>query len=86
MPSVEWVFCGCNIGDKEDDDTENTISSITNVNYVETEDTGSVSSIVRVCNIDVSHQKRIDDFYLAKLPKAFIDINSIRMNYFGKAL
>ena len=37
------------------------------------------SSIVRVCNTDVSHQNRIDDFYLAKFPNAFIELNTIRM-------
>ena len=58
-------LCDCNIGDKDDDDIANTISSSTNVNNIETEGTGSVtycSSIVRVCNTDVSHQNRTDDF------------------------
>ena len=58
-------LCGCNISDKDDDDTANTISSGTNVNNIETEGTGSViycSSVVRVCNTDVSHQNRTDDF------------------------
>ena len=58
-------LCGCSIGDKDDDNTANTISSGTNVNNIETEGTGSViycSSVVRVCNTDVSHQNRTDDF------------------------
>ena len=69
----------CNNSDKEDDDTENTISSSTTVNNIETEGIGPVSSIIRVCNTDVSHQNRIDDFYLAKFSKAFIELNAIRM-------
>ena len=52
-------ICICNVGDKgDDDDTANTISSSINVDNIETESTGTVSSIVRACDIDVSHQNR----------------------------
>ena len=43
---------------------------------IETEGTGTVSSIVRTCDTDVSHQNRSDDLDLAKIPKAFIELNS----------
>ena len=80
-------MCGCNVGDKGDnDDTANTISSSINVNNIETEGTGTVSSIVRTCDTDMSHQNRTDDLDLANIPKAFIELNSRRMNCFGKAL
>ena len=62
----------CNIGDEGDnDDTENTISNSINVNNIETEGTGNVSSIVSACNTDVSYQNRTDDLDLAKIPKPF---------------
>ena len=50
---------------------------------IETEGTGTFSSIVRTCSIDVSHQNRTYDLNLAKIPKACIELNS---NYFGKTL
>ena len=71
--------CGCNVGDEGDgDDTANTISSNINADNIETEGTGTVSSIVRTCDTDVSHQNRSDDLQLdlAKIPKAFIELNS----------
>ena len=58
-------------------------NQVTNVDNIETEGTGTFSSIVRICNSDVSHQNRTYDLNLAKIPKAFIELNS---NYFGKAL
>ena len=39
---------------------------------IETEGTGTFSSIVRTCNTDVSHQNRTYDLNLAKIPKAFV--------------
>ena len=55
-------ICGCNVGDKGDNDnTVNTISSNTNMDNIETEGTGTVSSIVRACDTDMSHQNRLDD-------------------------
>ena len=62
----DWGLCGCNISDKEGDDTANTISSSTNVNNIETEGTGTVSSVVRACDTDVWHQNRTDDLDLAQ--------------------
>ena len=71
-------ICGCNIGDKgNNNDTANTISSSINMDSIETEESGTVSSIIRACDTDhwsdVSHQIRTDDLDLAKIPKAFID-------------
>ena len=43
---------------------------------IETEGTGTVSSIVNTCDTDYSHQSRIDDLDLAQNPKAFIELNS----------
>ena len=48
---------------------------------IETEGTGIVSSIGRVCDTDLSHQSRTNDLDLAKIPKAFTELNSRRMNY-----
>ena len=48
---------------------------------IETEGTGIVSSIGRVCDTDLSHQSRTDDLDLAKISKAFTELNSRRMNY-----
>ena len=62
--------------------TANTIISSINVDNIETEGTGTVSSIVRTCDTDVSHHNRTDDLDLAKIPKVFIELNSRRMNYF----
>ena len=36
---------------------------------IETEGTGTVSSIVRACDTHVSHQSRTDDMDLAKIPR-----------------
>ena len=36
---------------------------------IETEGTGTVSSIVRTCYTHVSHQSRTDDMDLAKIPR-----------------
>ena len=78
---------GCNIGNKgNDDDTANTISSSINMDNIETEESGTVSSIIRACDTNVSHQNRTDGLDLAKVPKAFIELNSIGMNYFGEVL
>ena len=46
----------------------------------------TVSSIVRACDNDVSHDNITDDLDLGKIPKAFIELNSRRKNYFGKVL
>ena len=43
----------------------------TALDNIETEGTGTVSSVVRACDTDVSHQNRTDDLNLAKIPKAF---------------
>ena len=48
---------------------------------IETEGTGIVSSIGRVCDTDLSHHNRTDDLDLAKILKAFTELNSRRMNY-----
>ena len=81
-----WVdfICGSCKGD--DDNIASTISTSINVDNIETEDTGTISSIVRACDTDVSQQNRTHNTNLAKIPKSFIEINSRRMNYFGKAL
>ena len=79
-------ICGCNIGDEGGyDNTANTFSSSINMGNIEAEGTGTVS-ILRVCDTDVSHQNRTDDLDLAKIPKAFIELSSRRINYYGKAL
>ena len=86
MGRVDFI-CGCNNGDEgNDDDTANTFSSSINMCNIETEVTGTVSSIVIACDTDVSHQNRIDDLDLAKIPKAFIGLNSRKVSYFGKTL
>ena len=81
-------ICTCNVVDEgDDDDTANTISNSVNVDNIETEGTGTISSIVRACDTDdVSHQNGSNDLDLAKIPKAFVELNSRRMKYFGKAL
>ena len=54
----------CNVGDEGDsDDTANTISSNINMDIIETEGTGIVSSVVRACDTDL-HQNRTDDLDL----------------------
>ena len=62
--------CICSIGDKGGyDNTTNTFSSSINMGNIEAERTGTVSSILRVCDTDVSHQNRTDDLDLAKFLK-----------------
>ena len=49
-------FCGCNVGDVgDDDDKAYTISSSINMENVEREGNGAISSIVRAYDNDVSH-------------------------------
>ena len=63
----------CNIGDEgDDDDTENVVSSSINMDNIETEGSGTISSIVTACDTNVSHQNRTDDLDLAKFPKHFL--------------
>ena len=60
---------GCNVGDKGDDDnTANTVSSSINMDNLETESTGTVSSIVRACDADVSHQNITGDLEFSQNP------------------
>ena len=47
-----------------------------NVDNIETEGAGTVSRSVRACDTYVSYQNRTDDLDLAKIPKAFIELNS----------
>ena len=80
-------ICGCNVSDAgDDDDTAYTISSRINMENIEREGTGTISSIVRAFDTDVSHLNRDNDSDLYKIPKAFIELNSRRMYYFSKAL
>ena len=80
-------ICSCNIGDEGGyDNTANTFSSSINMGNIEAEGTGTVSSILRVCDTNVSHQNKTDHLDLAKIPKAFIKLSSRRINYYGKAL
>ena len=51
-----------------------------NVGNIETEGTGTISSIVRAYDTDVSQQNRTHNTNLNKIPKAFIEINSRRIN------
>ena len=70
-PRVKWIpFAGgCNFGDEGDDyNTANTISRSVNVDDIEMEGIGTVNSIVRACDTDVSHQNRTDDLDLVKTP------------------
>ena len=49
-------ICGCNVGDVgDDDDTAYTISSSKNMENIEREGTGTISSIVRAYDTEVSH-------------------------------
>ena len=74
-----------NVCDKGDNNnTTNTVSNSINLDNIK-KGTDIVSSVVRACDTDVLHQNRTDDLDFAKIPKAFIEINSRRMNYFGKA-
>ena len=43
------------------------------------EGTGTVSSIVRAYDTDVSYLNRTGDLDLAKIPKQFIELNSRKM-------
>ena len=55
-------ICCCNVGDEGDnDDTAKVVISNINVDNIETEDTGTVSSIVRACDTDVSHYNKTDN-------------------------
>ena len=50
-------ICHCNVDDEEDyDDTANTVNCSINVDTIVTEDTGAVSSVIKACDTDVSHQ------------------------------
>ena len=52
--------CSYNVGNEGgNDDTANTISSSNDVDNIETEGTGIVSSIVRACDTDLSHQNKL---------------------------
>ena len=91
-------FCCYNVGDIGDNDyTANTVSRSINMDKFEAEGTDTVSSLIRACDTDVSHHIRTDDFDLVKIirtddfdlvkiGKAFIELNSRRMNYFDKPL
>ena len=49
-------ICGCNVGDiGDDDDIAYTISSSINMENIERKGTGTISSIVRAYDTDVSH-------------------------------
>ena len=75
MSRVDSIYV-CSIGDEGGyDNTANTFSSSINMGNIEAECTGAVSSILRVCDTDVSHQNRTDDLDLAKIPKALILLN-----------
>ena len=80
-----YFICGCNVSDKGDNDyTADTVSS--SINMEQRVLTLLVVIVVRACDNDVSHQNRTDNLDLAKILKAFIKLNSRRMNYFGTAL
>ena len=53
---------------------------------IERKGTGTISSIARAYDTDVSHWNRDDDSDLKKIPKAFIKLNSGRMYFFSKAV
>ena len=66
--------CSCNASDEGDDeDTANNVSSNINMDNIETYGTGIISSIVRACDTDVSHQRRTDDLDLAKIQKHLLN-------------
>ena len=49
-------ICGCNVGDVgDDDDKAYTISSSIKMENIESEGTGTISSILRAFDTDVSH-------------------------------
>ena len=78
-PCVEWIpFAVVVLVTKQTMTTQQTllIAVAMNVDNIETEGTGTVSSIVRAYDIDVSHQNRTDNLDLSKIPKAFIEIHS----------
>ena len=57
MLCVAWIPFAVTTGisdEGDDDDTANTISSSINVDSIETEGNGTVSSIVRACDTDQS--------------------------------
>ena len=52
-------ICGCNVGDVGDDDnTAYTISSSKNMENIESEGTGTISSNARAYDTDVSLEQR----------------------------
>ena len=58
-------ICGYNVGDiGDDDDTAYTISSSINMENIEIKGTGTISSIVRAYDIDVSHYNRDNDWFI----------------------
>ena len=67
-------ICSCNFSNKGDNDnTANTVSSSINVDKIETEGIGTVSSVVRACDTDVSCENRTDDLVLAKFLKYLLN-------------
>ena len=60
--TVEWIpFAVVMFGNKWDShDVANIVSSSMNMHNILTERTNTISSIVRACDIDVSHPKRTD--------------------------
>ena len=53
-------ICYCNVGDEGDNDnTAKAVISNINVDNVKTEGTGTISSIVRACDTDVSHYSKL---------------------------
>ena len=85
-PHVEWfpfVVVMLVMKEVSDDDTSNTVDSSINVSNIVTE--GTLCNVVRACDTVVSDLNRTDNLDLVKIPKAFVELNSGRMNYFGKA-
>ena len=77
-PCVEWIpFAVVVLVMKEMMTTQQTllIAVAINVDNIETEGTGTVSSVVRACDcdIDVSHQNRTNDLDLAKFLKQLLN-------------
>ena len=81
------LICGCSTSDKGEmmiTQQAPLVAVYINVDNSETEGTGTLSSIVRACDTDVLYQNKTDNLDLAIIPKSFIELNSRRMNYFGK--
>ena len=69
-------ICCSNIGDEGDaDDIVNNTTSSINVDNIERDGIGTVSSIVRAFDTDVSHQSRTNDLDLTKIAEALILLN-----------